>query len=688
MLLKALTLTFRYPKQGEFGFNHCSGKIWYATLNLEGKPISWFFDKITPSMWFNSISSTRIANNNQWVRDVSFLDYGFLKDGSYEIDDLELDINSINKAIGLDNSYLQACDIVRNLIVGNLVNSLLVVTSKLKKEDFIKELKDFLYLSTREEFDRAVDWLTKSRYDTNSFSNKKLLLEQIVPGIKTRGTVQIDLALNDYFSKKMANNAKIKLADILPFTDEELVSLFNGPDSKVLSLNKAFNIVDERSIIGASVKPISEVNDFVKVYLGKTAPGAKGSNFILVGGTSNNSEGYLKIDTLDGSMYRLSCISSIAKSNIKFNLEIGRNACESVKKKIGDNDGVYGRVASVSKEEINDVLQTVEETVNNSWGSAVSGLDLLPVMDSISFGSWYSSLSQTIKIPIAKDSIFVLVPKDKPNEDFSHEKLSVFESTLNSLATFSDPKIGKIDYTKANSPKLEERKEMIAKRLSYLYEIFREYLKYEWFVSLGCPKVDRAFIINENAQSRPIFDKTALERSSAVARTIIPRQSEKIGNIVQIYSDVEVLPYILMIKHECGTWEKAREVAIKVYNSSTKKVVSSKALFEEILSAICAEKKKSVPNVVKLDLENYSNNPKFKFKSSVGEVLVQLDFFKSHQIYEILKSASLMMMIENDTFININQSVENVLVDPYYQILSIVRDNISSSPSVIRSMYA
>jgi len=679
MLLKALTVTFRYPKPGEFGFNHCSGKVWYASFSLEGKPISWFMDKAYPVCWALTTPLNKI--NNSIIRNIDLIDSNFVKDGSYDIDDLELEIMDIDDIIG--GKFTGIADKAQASIKGSGLN-MLVLTGKLSKEDFIKEIKDFLYITNRTEFSAAEEWLTKRRFENNSFANKKQLLETIIPGAKTRGSVQIDLALQSYYSQKMGTAAKARLSDMLPFTDEEIVAVFNE------RLAKTLNIIDERALIAAAAKPCSEVSDFTKIYLGKITPNSMGINFVIGSQTNNGIEGYLKMDTMDGTMFRLSCISGLGGkngSNMKFNVDIGKEICEKVKKHIKDNDGVYGRVNSIDRNEIDSTLEIVAEGMNDGFGSAFSSIELLPLADGITFGSWYANLQQVVKVSIAKDSCYQIVPKDLPNIDFSHEKLQEFEAAINSLISFEDPKVGKIDYTKANSPKLEDRKENIARRLTHVYNIFSEYLKYDWFVSLGCPNIPRAFIITELNQNTPRYDRTSINNFHTFLNLKKSHTNvTKSSSMNFIFSDHDNLPLIMMIKQKAGSWEEARKAATKIA-SKTNETSSTKVL-DSILEYVCENTKQYIPQVAPLKLEDAEKQPKYKFKTDLGYAIIQLDYLIPFNIYQILKAASLMTLVENDTFINLGQESLKLLADPYYNILSIIRDNSSISPMVIKSMYA
>lgn len=687
MYLKAINLTFRYPKQGEFGFNFCADKVWYLNVDLENKPLGWFLKRGSASIWINGVSSTKFQNiNKEFFREYDICDGSeYDKDGSYSTDDLEISTLSLKELLFKSNNYLQICDEINLCVTNTLKNSPIVVfTGKLKKEDLINELKSFYKINNRNEFDNMFTWLVKHRYETDSFNNKKKLISTMIPESKTRGSVQIDIAMADYYNEKMAQSANVNLIDLLPFTDAEIIALFNA------TATKTFNIVDERAVIAASIFPITEVNNLVKVYVGKIKNQSAGNSFVVIGsGLQNVVTGYVKLDTTnDFGMYRMSCISNInikgstADKSIKFNIDSSREICEKVKEHFKDNDGVYGRVTAIPSENINEALQVATEVITNDWNSGIQRVELIPLSDKVQFGNWSTNLTQVIKLNVSKDSIYTIIPKEKPNQEFSHDTLNGFEAAINSLISFENPSMGQLDNTKANNLKLEDRKANIAKRLSFVYDILSDSLKFDWYVALGCPNINRAFIIS-NCSNEPVSRdrKTATNLNTYIDKSV---QSKKNAENICIYSNVENIPYILRLKNVCKTWDKARAVV----KSTMRKIshVSSQDVLSRALTAACEEASIPIPEIKSISTEQ-DKSPKFKFNTKVGPALLDINYLSTFQIFDILKVASLNEMIENDTFLNINNNQNDKLVDPYYCILSVIRDNSSTTLTVIASMY-
>ena len=148
----AIGCRLRDPMPGEFGNINLKGQIFYIEKIEEEKPLSWFFgnQEHTKHIAWKNWSSVAPSNILAELRVAPEV----IVNGKYEIDDLELPLKSLCSSIYNSSS-----------VIGHLNSNSdsILITSKIKKRDFIKEIGEYCKIKDFSGFSKFLVFISEER---------------------------------------------------------------------------------------------------------------------------------------------------------------------------------------------------------------------------------------------------------------------------------------------------------------------------------------------------------------------------------------------------------------------------------------------------------------------------------------------------------------------------------------------
>lgn len=700
MYNKAITIRFRQPKSNEFGHTYCLDSVLYLELDREDISIGLSLKNLRNKSTIWHILQNPIIG---FTKDMTVPIDTFVKDGSYEVDDLELEHKSLLSVLNCENniSYTDLCKNVDEVLTGQSQPKIVVFTKNTKKADLLQEIKKWCSLKDKEDFNKVFEWLTKERFENITFLSKKQLAMQLLPDLDAaKGLVQIEIALNNYWNAKLGDKSSVLITDVLPLTDDEVVTYFK---LKVTALK----IVDERALVPHNPTRADITKD-TKLYIGSVNLTTIPYSFLLIGKSHKDDKGtaLLRIDaSADYKLLQFSCISEIKiksttkklTENIPVDVAQGDKICNVAKRIRGiDKNDVPSKVHRLPIDLIDQVLQeSVTELSKLNWNKAINRFELIPLSEKCEFVGSEESMTATIDIGVQKEMCTNIAVSAPENASLSHLGLNDFESHVNSLIQISSLGRQLCGSIKCNNPPREARVADLSNALGVLYAILKPFLAFHWYVALGCPKINRAFIILDNQQAA----KQTFVLDGKLNFSVIPSPGIKVekGNVVTVVPHSSALNYIISLKRAAKTWDNAKKHAklamdqlahsVKNAQAETKVLHIHKVLSAAIVSAY-QERNEIVPTEA-LDLYDGSkeDRPRFKFLSSEGEADIDLKYIDKCNIYAVLMNAALTLMVENDTFLDLKGSDESIII-PSDAIQSTLRDEFYTKLLLVKSMYA
>jgi len=688
MKMNAVGLTFLAPnKINEFGSATNLKGIFKIKFVLIAKTLGWFLkheenDKNITWVEHNSIANTKNDTLNTVILGKSIID------GSHPIDDLELPLKS--SLFGTNKEFCNISDFIKFVniaISNNQNNNTYVIDENCDPIEFIKEVRFNLKIESYDSFKKAFDWLTKKRYTRDILSNQREMLSKLAKN-PPRSNQAFDACITEYYyeiEQKISISKSNLLSEFLPFDDAEALAYFWE------TLGSNMTIVSSRLIRSmTNYEPIT-FKDFETCLIGyMTVP--VGNNLLLYHYKVAIEHYSITCKDTNFDNFDINIVDGIFKSDgtgaliskLENNLVSSCAAITRIETALGKEDSIPGCVTDINFKELEIAIGLIS---NNGY----SELKISQLSDSLSCKNGFFNNSATIHLD-SNCNRHVLFDSSIVNTiDFTHNNITNFHFILNEIMM----SLPAWDKNKDISQKIDLRMENLAERCANLYSIIESYIKHLVIYCLDVKTIDRPFLMLEKIEQSVqlnISKKSEINAGSLIPKDCVDKKKQaKFQN--QVILDYKCLPIFISIKGILKTWSNVfdklealrHEVNLPLCCSNIHDdfTFSNAFIFlESAYNFICKEN-----NIVPFNFFDTQG----KFKTSLEYTIkksykINIGILNKNSLFDIFTYCVMHNMVENDTFININNQ-ELKLVSNKDLINSIFREQKYYSFKLLKSIY-
>lgn len=710
---KAPCLKFRDPKPGEFGFNHCIGSVFYIEPSFEEKPISWFLgldEYSSQAMWQTSFPSSGTAD--YFSTYFTYL-YGpsSYSDGTFPLDDISLDLKKLDFDSTYKDQNFRGSRWMRSSVFSE--NELrkgikyLLVTSKLKTEDFISEIKDSLLVRTTGEFKSFINTMAQMRYQSNSFAKQKKVCAEFMKNAKFRSINLLEEAIEEYWISNRTNEG-IKAVDLCSLEDDELLQLYTSHvfNNSTRDLNVRPFEIDERYVKQIAINDISNgITSNSKVYLGKICKDAKGGlikELVIQVINPSSQKALFKVSfNHDFSVFDIYAVNTVEYQEQSGGYSYARTAStlkgdSDLSLKILDELAVdfSSQISEDYKELPGYISGFKSENIDRFFEVLTRGaidLKMAPFpYGKDNLNSWESTLKKSVGITRDRTNAISIYPISQCNfGSYTHNDLTDLEEHLNKICIDTPS----LSFRRTTSGSLEERREAIANKISFIYDKLESFLIYTLKYSLGSPSIDRPYIlidknertIRANTEANYYVSSWHLEHCTKAMETSsvtnnITFSPKYFLKIIRLYGEIGCFSKMTSAifdeienqrNSRKGFWDWAQdsgEISLETGNQGANKTwhypsnsssgFSMMKHYEWELGNVVLSRLLKANNI---DFDP-SVNPAFTYRPEndvcfdLAELTKSADNLKS--VFQLLMATALELSIENDTFINFSDRVK------------------------------
>lgn len=715
MTLTHFVAKFADPGPKNFGFNHLKGTAY--TLRIE-EATSFNLTELLQDriMWKIPVSCYGLAT---FMPVLAVVDSKVINDGTYDYDDLELNIHNYGSMHGLFHTARRQDEPVNiyeltstlDLFIKNITSDCVVLTKRTTKEDILKEIKSQLHCYNQRDFEQALRWLAKFRFENDSFSALKSIVESI-SNTSIRSMVSVDKFVIDQWTTQYMTKGSVRLIDCLPFTDIEIVSYFNEKSSVIF--------MDQRFFEAIAPTSITDIDSNTVIKLGKVEDDIP-TSFMAVGVTGvphtsslkalcqiNADHSLTKVDVkcINGMTVRppnkkgntvgksmvgpFSTVQHLSKL-ATIDMDIGIALCHSVKNSIcpDNEDDIPGRVLNIAGEKLDQVYQNIARKTLVSLTQSVKDIVLIPLSKEAENSDWTSTYVRSVKIKYTDMHQYVFRTFSDGLTSLTHGDIDTLERTIVNATVHENKNLRWEFVNKSNGPKLDQRKEEIAKKLAFIESFLSPLLQFQIKLALGFPELPRGYIIASNTLNR----HTNYSATVSMALWDRPYMAKKSKDMVCLIPNVNCMPFIAMAKSVVGSFEELEKEARALIKTRFKDIETSQLdsvdvhFMRVLYQDVCKKYGKPVAILPLIKEKDKMPEPiMFRFNTTEGKVAFDMSCLGVYNIYSILTQSVLVSMIENDTFIN-TDIPKNQLIDSENRILSPLRDNIITELTIMKSIY-
>jgi hypothetical protein len=750
---KTPVLRFRKPDSTEFGARHCSGTILYTEPFYEWKPITWFLG-LEEHSGHQAWITKNTKNNEVFDHDVYI--GNVVQDGSVPMDDLEIDLrklvddyrgtvtwNDFLVSLGeipKSNSRSFSSELYSRSLSKNSETNRpqAVITGKTTPKDFIAEVRSFCKLETIHDFETFINFLTRSRYEQDAFANEKKVCKGFLPGTY-RSINQLAAAKEHYWLEIWEKSARqgVLAQDILSVTDTEILRFF---ESRTQPGQPQF--LDERNLLDLSKNEFDKtITENTVLYIGKPKKKEKKSswesvrvfgvcfgygrpgqrNEVGIGGNDCLfkfifSHDYEVFDVYSINKMDLKKSRGYNSSAISLSGEVSKSSSciDYLGKKMGSLDPEYpGYISGVKVECLPEFFREIETYLSNEsiCGGREVFVEILPSTENdTKNSSWAKTLSRDVYVNTSPQAMVKISGHYTYIQDLTHNELEALEDKISKMfLRYPD-----LSVRRRTNGKLEERRAVIADKLSVIYATIEPFLKYHLKFALGNPSIKRPFIVvkeEESTGNNTRFysslahytyehgeDNSKYNKPSKDSYlTIIPVVST-FYEILSLYNgfksfkkiDKSIATKDLSDRATSANWKKRGS-----YSASSRTATDVDIRGDTYMNMNMLELPGIDEEIIHPDGGFYLLNsireenqiPKcLEYESPNKEILLDLSHINDYHIYSMLIATCLELCIENDTFFNF--AVEGQLLRPKDILNYIIQERVVKSRLLIRSIYS
>jgi hypothetical protein len=378
-------------------------------------------------------------------------------------------------------------------------------------------------------------------------------------------------------------------------------------------------------------------------------------------------------------------------SMLQIDMDVGIALCNHVNKVVcpETEDDIPGRVLNISGTELDRVYQEIVRKTLVSLTQTAKEVILIPLSKDVENSDWTNTLVKSVKIKYHDMHQYVFRTFKKSLPSLTHGDIDTLERTIVNATVHEDKAFRWEFVNKSNGPKLDQRKEEIAKKLAFIESFLSPILQFQIKMALGFPDLPRGYIISNNALGH---GGTYTETIGMAMPNKGLNRNKRNNGVYAIIPNVNCLSYIARAKSVVGSFERLEEEArlyLKKYTlpSGTFEVLDVQFV-QGLYNQVCRLYNKPEVSVgVIEDNEKKMVDPiLFRFNTSEGKVDFDMACLGMYSIYSILCQSVLVSMIENDTFIN-TDIPKNQLIDSENRIICSLRDSIITELTIMKSIY-
>jgi len=679
--LRAYTLSFREPRQGEFGHTHCQGQLLYLKFGTESKPLNWFLGE-------NETNGDQVIwegcdEHSSFFDHIKIFNNRVSPDGSYPIDS-PTGVTPIQYRMlgGRESDILDSKTIKDEFDLATDTESppYVVVTNKLLEEDIVKEFSEMLVIDSYIEFESLINFLAYERYGRNTFTAQKKVVQEAVH-IPMKSQQILCEAKGNYYEKVISKYSKggslsakipnIIAVDFFKLTDEEIISLW-------YSSHQSVNFIDARYLINVSTTPYkTSINTSTKLYLGKIQLSSEGSkkstsfalqNLLLVSGFSKDRANHVFHTSFnsDTSFFELHALSKAESSNKRGysnsgslihckDLLTSSKLIGKIADKFGDSD-VIGCASTIPLEKFDDVINLIADYDRHNK---------IQILPNKPLGNLGDSISARVSIDVKLDRLVKVEPLRVNISDFTHNELDDLENAI--ICSY----LGTPSTTcclSSRSKKTEERLDIVSEKLEEIFKAIEPLLRGYWKFILGNSSIDRGFLIVDTDQNHHHNSYRSVE-----------------PEFYCVYTD-DMLPTIALSPSFSLLLVFSKFVSFyKTMDEAIESIPEAKD-FPTALEAPtigCKERVAQLESII-ARLHQSQNTIPSKAYSYNGLNLFQL---RDCKILEILCAVCFELLIENQAFINFSSNSKTIL-RPRDVIRYILGQRSYKNFQLMRSVYA
>lgn len=628
IMKQALGYKLRDPVQGEFGYENLIGSLFYMQSVAVEKPLSWFFG--------NKEHSKHVAWKGFTSQDKTLLDSirsveKVIVDGKFEIDDLEMDLQSASSTYtDSGNTFISTDD-----------QEYILITSKISKENFIKEVTEYCRIQTYSDFNKFLVFITEQRNEGHAFKHEKELVCEIYEKVfsrtpKIRSISSMEDVKSEIWGDFMNAGIAIKISEVIELEPTEIYNYFKT----IANLN---TLIDARSLIYSCTE-----HDTKKVF--------KTNETVYLGVLKDRHT----------SQYSYSDTSKI-NYKVVFNPDYTRFTVSLIQLKSvpNPNRSRYSTSANANSDlvdikEINSAIKGLETVFDGAASEQFGTYTNIPISylrklegirSSLSFDSYQKDRFEENWLPKAKSTMKFSSDKKSQVFNFYPSMVQVPSLSVNDLQDlrtclmdfYQDHYKDKKSYQIPSGSK-EEIIGKVADQFAKVYKEIKPAVLAAVKVSLGCShSIPRPYIVENIDNSRVLTEGVKIKYSTL----------SKVAT-----SEIVIKPNLLASTIELMEATKDEDLVLTLSKKFYQKEVKTDK-FSMLDSTVKTKKQSTLTQVYDqvAKLKNPGSNAMLqRFNYSALE--------KNNLICGIFIAICMFEIVENRTFVHFGQNPKSIMVKP------------------------
>lgn len=680
-VFSAFKITFRKPKEGEFGAQNMGDGLLYAEPCLEKKPLEWFFgmqEHGEEAIWRELQSSQKMLITCGEV----------VRDGSYPIDDLELEMHSLASfSINFNGSgcgrskFIAAMDVALEYNTKDFCDngkSLAVITGRAKPEDFLNEIENHLYITTFGEMNDLIRYVITNREDSYTTTKERpyvKALYQKVFGEKPtiRCNAMIAEAKAKIWQELVSRKPKVPISSILELADVEKLEYFI--ESAKHGRNNFPTIIDGRSLLYAAIGSSHRKDIFSEdeLYFGKLEPEESlPREFFLTNGQSYSSTNIkIQFNSNKTSFHTtvvgmLTAPKAAGYGHIKArDLDVGQakyfmKRCEE--EFPNNTTAKPGYVYNIPVEDFNKVFSLAENMFSEK-----------PVPVVPQEGYTAEDWTKSMKVSVAcnapeKQERVVFCPFGNLNiSDMTKNDLAKIERTICDayIEHYKYPKTFKVS---AGNRLKEDIQESVATNIAHVYQIIRNDLHFMIKIALGGYELETPYMITDMQELGPGASCT-----EDIYECVSDIRNKKESYIMPTSSFFEAVVTARSAIGDESVMEMARTI-------SKGQKIDTMSMGKKIFAmGVMGKNNKSLHST----LTEIGKNHPFPYSSVIDVSKLNKDC-----LWNYLLSAAMNECIENETLVSFRKNKATRMIRPKDVILSVIKNGSTTRYRLLKSIYA
>ena len=679
--LSAMALTLRKPQQGDFGYPELVDEILYFDqCFLDQKDLTWFMgteEYRAQSVW------AELETDEKLLIHVG----ATIKDGSYPIDDLDVEMVNLS-TYGTNKNSTDKVGRLRFMTAFRELDSQvceftspIIPTKRLTPESFVKALQDRLQIHNLDTFQRVFDYYVDSQVEeVNIYSERPFVKELYLKVFGTKKSIRSakeqQQAKIDIFNELIINSAEgyFSIDTVANFTNSEVIEIAE----KVGSMPMLF---DPRALIEMSLEADfkKEVKAKDKLYIGRLdeTTNKLPSRMILV---PKNQDGTVVQEsmtiefkfsfnfknfsaTVTGPVESVSAPKAYSTTKKTINISKAKIYMDRLSKKYPQYCGlVPGYINNMPSDLLPELLSSVrlimsDYAVYTTYAFYSADKEVMP---------WIDKITAKVKCDADIDIENIRFTPDFQG-DLNYTKKDISDLALQTSITYQGPPTTTIELPKPGLDR-EAMASITARGLETLYRHMEEPLKFTLRVVLGAYEVERPYMV---------LSKTSVDGPPNFPVDLVTRPKPP-----EIKKDKNVTVTVPMLIACTKLWmkhgDKALGIARKLINQKSKGTPSS--FFQP--PSVGGNKKGAL---------SYSNpiEPEVKGMKD-SDVMVYFDpsAIAKHHVLAHLVEIAMHEIIENDTLISFSTQARSKIARPRDYALSVLSSAQYNYVKLARSIYA